>query len=118
MTTDQRTPQEIAYDATRLSYGPIADQAIAQRYDIPAMLAEVERRLDDPARPPMQLRTEPLSPAELQETLCGFRCCPPDHQERLLGVLEHIADLPEPERTRQIEGLYIAIDVVQEHFAA
>jgi hypothetical protein len=83
--------------------------------NIEAMIAEVNRRLDDPARPPMQLRTEPLTPAEVRHTVCVWQSL--EHADRWLDVFERIADLPEPEQTRAIEALYIAVDVVQK-FAA
>lgn len=84
---------------------------------IDAMLAEVERRLDDPARPPMQLRTEPLTEVEKQHTLASFQRMPTDHQDRLLSIFEDIVEMPEPEHTRAIEFMHIAIDVVLEQRA-
>lgn len=83
-------------------------------YDVNAMLAEVNRRLDDPNRPPMDLRTEPYSADELRSTVARFRTLPEATQDRLLTIFDHIAAEPEPERTRAIERLYIAVDVVRE----
>jgi hypothetical protein len=40
--------------------------------NIEAMIAEVNRRLDDPARPPMQLRVSPLTPWEVACTVQTF----------------------------------------------
>ena len=52
-----------------------------------AMAAEIDRRLNDPSRPPMDLRTEPYSAAELRATVARFRTLPTDTQDRLLDIL-------------------------------
>ena len=83
-------------------------------YDVNALVAEVNRRLDDPSRPPMDLRTEPYTAEEARATVARFRTLPEHTQARLLTILEDIAAEPEPERTRAIERLYIALDVVRE----
>ena len=83
-------------------------------YDYEAMAAEIDRRLNDPSRPPMDLRTEPYTPDELRETVARFRTLPGDTQDRLLDIFAHVNSLAEPERTREIERIYIAVDVVRE----
>ncbi len=83
-------------------------------YDFDAMAAEIDRRLNDPNRPPMNLRREPYTDEESRMTVARFRTLPEDTQDRLLEILEHINSLPEPERTHEIERFYIAVDVVKE----
>lgn len=83
-------------------------------YDYEAMAAEVDRRLNDPSRPPMDLRTEPYTAAELRATVARFRTLSEETQDRLLDIFEHIGSLAEPERTREIERIHIAVDVVRE----
>ena len=41
-----------------------------------AMAAEIDRRLNDPSRPPMDLRTEPYSAAELRTPSRASARCP------------------------------------------
>lgn len=85
--------------------------------NLDAIAAEVARRLNDPNRTPIVVRTEPLTEAEQQHTLALFHTIAPREQDRLLDIFEHVASLPEPERTRTFETFEIALDVVQE-FAA
>ena len=61
-----------------------------------AMAAEIDRRLNDPSRPPMDLRTEPYSAAELRATVARFRTLPTDTQDRLLDIFAHVNSLAEP----------------------
>ena len=83
-------------------------------YDYEAMAAEVDRRLNDPSRPPMDLRTEPYTAAELRATVARFRTLSEETQDRLLDIFEHIGSLAEAERTREIERIHIVVDVVKE----
>jgi hypothetical protein len=88
---DTRTPQERAYDATRLSRAPIVDEPLS---------ADEEQALN------LLLARQPS--AETM-TLADGRKIPVRHsrdaaerEERMLTILERIAGLPEPEQSEAI----------------
>jgi hypothetical protein len=137
MTTDQRTPAEIEYDATALSTRtpPAAERSPLfyelkdwidshfteeERSEVPAQptltfnayITEVYRRLNDPTREPFVL-ARPLTAEETARAVAQFDQL--DHADRWLEIFERIVDMPESEQNRTLDMLDTALEVLEEY---
>jgi hypothetical protein len=110
--TDNRTPQEIAYDRTALSTRTPAQPTEPAPLSFDAYVAEVYRRLGDPNREPFVL-AKPLTPEEVQQTVGAWQQLA--YPDRWLEVFERIADMPESEQNRTLDMLDTALEVLEEY---